>query len=251
MFTIALIGADGSGKTTITRQIERDLPLSIKYIYMGFSPLSSNVALPTTRLISWMKQLFGKGGDTGGPPDPTRKRPRSNNPLKRLASAIKAVLRLANRLAEEWFRQAVVWYYRYLGYIVLTDRHFFSDYYAHDIANNDPDRSFTSRLHGFVLGRFYPRPDLIIFLDAPAEVLFARKGEGSIELLEMRRQEYLQLQEQVGRFVIVNADRPLPEVTADVLAAIEEFQVEGVRPAPGSTWGSRHRYPFGKGWNER
>lgn len=228
MFTIALVGADGSGKTTIARQIERDRPLTIKYIYMGFSPLSSNVALPTTRLISWVKRLSGRKGDTSGPPDPTRKRPRSNNPLKRLTSGVKAVLRLTNRLAEEWFRQVVVWYYRYLGYVILTDRHFFSDYYAHDIANDDPDRPFTSRIHGLILERFYPRPELIIFLDAPAEVLFARKGEGSIELLELRRQEYLQLQDQVGRFVVVNADRPLGDVTADVLAAIDEYQVEWV-----------------------
>lgn len=226
MFTTALIGADGSGKTTIARQLEKDLPLSIKYIYMGFSPLSSNVALPTTHLISWVKRRMGKEGDASGPPDPTKRRPRSNNPFKRTASSIKAGLRLAYRLSEEWYRQLVVWYFRYLGYVVLTDRHFFSDYYAHDIANNDPDRPLTSRIHGFFLNHFYPRPDLIIFLDAPAEVLFARKGEGNIELLEMRRQEYLQLRDQVQRFVTVNAEQPLSTVTAEVIEAIEAFQIQ-------------------------
>jgi thymidylate kinase len=225
-FTIALVGADGSGKTTIARQLEKELPETIKYIYMGFSPLSSNFALPTTRFISWLKRLMGQDGDTSGPPDPTKKRRRSKNPVKRLASGVKGSLRLANRLAEEWFRQAVVWYYHHLGFIIVADRHFFSDYYAHDIDNDDPERPLTSRIHGFFLGRLYPRPDLIIFLDARAEVLFERKGEGSIELLEMRRQEYLRLRDQVRSFVTVDAEQPLDKVTADVLAAIEEFRID-------------------------
>jgi thymidylate kinase len=232
MFTTALIGADGSGKTTIARQLERELPLKIKYIYMGFSPLSSNVALPTTRLISSVKKLLGKEGDTSGPPDPTKKRPRHNNPLKRAFSHVKAGFRLSNRLAEEWYRQIIIWYYHYLGYIVLTDRHFFSDYYAHDIANDDSDRPLSSRIHGYLLDRFYPRPDLIIFLDAPADVLFGRKGEGNINLLKLRRQEYLQLQDQVRRFVTIDAQQPLAKVMTDVLEVIEAFQIElAVNPA--------------------
>jgi thymidylate kinase len=226
MFTISLIGADGSGKTTVARQLEKDMPASIKYIYMGFSPLSSNIALPTTQLVSRFKRLLGKAGDTAGPPDPTRKRPRSGSLIKRTARSIKGWLRLANRISEAWYRQFFIWYYRYSGYIVLTDRHFFCDYYAHDVVNDDPDQPMTSRVHGFMLANIYPRPDIIIFLDAPAEVLFDRKGEGSVELLALRRQEYLKLQDQVRSFVTVDADQPLAKVTADVQKAIETFQVQ-------------------------
>ena len=223
MYTIALIGADGSGKTTIAKHIEEQMPLSVKYIYMGFSPLSSNFALPTTRLISLTKRLLGKNGDTSGPPDPTKKRVRPKNPLKKFILFVKGILRLTNRLAEEWFRQIVVWYYQYLGYAILTDRHFFSDYYAYDIANSDPDRPLTSRIHGFFLKHIYPRPHMIIFLDAPAEVLFARKGEGSLELLDLRRKEYQNLHDQVKRFVTINVDQPLEIVIADVVNALENF----------------------------
>jgi hypothetical protein len=37
-----------------------------------------------------------------------------------------------------------------------------------------------------MLEHFYPKPNLVIYLDAPAEMLFARKKEGTIELLEQR-----------------------------------------------------------------
>jgi thymidylate kinase len=65
---------------------------------------------------------------------------------------------------------------------------------------------------------------LVIFLDAQPQVLLSRKGEGTIELLELRRREYLQLDNEVRRFVTVNAEQPLDTVTAEVVAVIGEFQ---------------------------
>jgi GTPase SAR1 family protein len=50
MFTVALIGGDGAGKTTIANRLVEDLPFRVKYLYMGFSTISSNAALPTTKL---------------------------------------------------------------------------------------------------------------------------------------------------------------------------------------------------------
>src|SRR3712207_8707740 len=49
------------------------------------------------------------------------------------------------------------------------------------------------RSHGFVLAHVYPKPDLVVYLDAPPEVMLARKGEGSVEALARRRGEYLAL----------------------------------------------------------
>jgi thymidylate kinase len=131
---------------------------------------------------------------------------------------------LINQLGEEWFRQIVAWHYRRRGYVVLFDRHFFFDYYAHDIANGGQHRRIASQIHGFLLKHFYPQPDLVVFLDAPAEVLFARKGEGTIGFLEHRRQEYLQLRQHVRNFFVVDATRPLDDVTRDVIALIQNFR---------------------------
>lgn len=224
MFTVALVGPDGAGKSTIVRRlVKQDLSLPVKYVYMGINPDASNLLLPTTRLMLAIKRGRGRRPDMGGPPDPTRVKVRPQGVLGRAAAGLKSSLRLANLMAEEWFRQGLIWYYQRRGYIVLFDRHFFFDYYAHDIANNGVERPLTSRIHGFVLERFYPRPDLVICLDAPAEVLFRRKGEGTLELLELRRQEYLKSWEQVTHFVTVDATQSEDDVTREVVELVQDF----------------------------
>ena len=83
------------------------------------------------------------------------------------------------------------------------------------------------RIHGYNLRRLYPRPDLVILLDAPAEVFFARKGEGTLESIEMRRQEYLAQADMFRSFVIVDARQPTDAVVAEVREAIVSFVRSG------------------------
>jgi hypothetical protein len=52
-------------------------------------------------------------------------------------------------------------------------------------------------LHGLLLRHVYPRPRELVLLDAPAEVLHARKREGTLDALRARRQEYLELAERL------------------------------------------------------
>ena len=223
MFTVALIGPDGAGKTTIGRRIEHMLPLPVKYVYMGVNLDSSNHMLPTTRLLKAIKRARGAAPDVAGPPDPNRVRTHPKGFVKQVLAGLKSGLRMTNRIGEEWFRQALAWYYQRRGNIVLFDRHFFSDYYAYDIANQRADRRLSDRIHGFILNRVYPKPDLVIYLDAPAEVLFARKGEGTIEALERRRQEYMSLQGVVKHFALVDATQPQEVVAREVTNLIRDF----------------------------
>ena len=49
---VALVGADGAGKSTITRLLETaPLPAPVKRIYMGVNLEASSLMLPTTRLL--------------------------------------------------------------------------------------------------------------------------------------------------------------------------------------------------------
>ncbi|MCI0395013.1 MAG: hypothetical protein L0332_21240 [Chloroflexi bacterium] len=223
MFTVAIIGADGAGKTTISRRLERESPRPVKYLYMGVSAASNDRLLPTTRLWLALQRAQGRAGDSSGPPDPARRNKKPKGFARRALASFKETLRLVNQLAEEWYRQGVSWTYRRRGFIVVCDRHFYSDYYAHDIAGPDKNRSLGRRIHGFVLAHLYPRPDLVILLDAPAELLYARKGEGTVELLQRRQQEYWQVRDHVAQFQVVDATQPEDAVFHAVLAHIEQY----------------------------
>lgn len=223
MFTVALIGLDGAGKTTVCRRIEQAYPGPIKYLYMGVNTGSSNRMLLTTRLAAALKNGRGKDQAWQGPPTPGQARSTPKGLLNHLKAGTRATLRLANRLIEEMYRQIITWSYLWRGNIVLYDRHFFFDYYTYDIAPNYPDRPLSRRLHGLFLQHIYPKPNLVIFLDAPAEVVFARKGEGTIEDLNRRRQEYLHMGSQVKHFFVVDATQPVDQVMEEVMRLIYQF----------------------------
>jgi thymidylate kinase len=209
MFSVTLIGPDGAGKTTITRRLETSGLLPFRYLYMGVNLAASNAALPTSRLVHLLKRRRRRAGPAG--PRPAG----SNEGRRRGRSGLRAAARLASRLAEEWYRQLVSWWYQLRGFVVLYDRHFVFDF-APEIAGGG---GVEQRLHRWFLA-LYPQPDLVIFLDAPGEVLFARKGESTAAELERRRQAFLRQGERVPNFVAVDATRPLDEVYAEVAALI-------------------------------
>jgi thymidylate kinase len=221
MVSVAFVGPDGAGKTTISRRLERAFPLPVKYVYMGINLSSSNIMLPTSRLILAFKCALGRTADRRSGPSPDNhyevNHPRSVG--KRAISWVRDYLSLANLLAEECFRHSLVWYYQRRGKVVLLDRWFYADYYASSVTD-DFTRPLRKRIHGFMLEHVYPKPDLVIYLEAPAEVLFARKGEATVERLELRRQEYLRLREMVKQFVVVDASQTTQTVASDVTALI-------------------------------
>lgn len=233
-FTVALVGPDGAGKTTVARRLAEVVPAPVRYLYMGVSPDSSNLLLPTTRLVHAVRRARGVQPDTSGPRDSRRSDPVSpRGTMKRSLSSGRSFLRLANRLAEEWQRALVASLLRRRGSIVVFDRHFFADYYAYDVAPGR--RSTARRVHGFVLARLYPKPDLVLYLDAPAETLLRRKGEGTLQSLARRRREYLDLARVMSNFAVVDADRPLDDVVEEVAARVAGFaNGEGPRPDSGA-----------------
>jgi thymidylate kinase len=226
MVTVALIGADGAGKTSVARALEGSRELAIKYVYMGINAEASNHMLPTTRALVALKRALGRGGNEGGPPDPERVRRREVRGWRGLVRETKSALLLANRVCEEWYRVRVARRYERRGFVVLFDRHFVADYWAHGVADAERAQSFVRRLHARWIARL-PRPDCTILLDAPAAVLFARKAEGTLELLERRRQEYLDFCARLGGCARVDASKPREEVQGDVLRILRGLAARG------------------------
>jgi thymidylate kinase len=233
-FTVALIGCDGAGKTTVARALERESGLPVRYLYMGVGTDSVNRTLPTTRVANELTRRRAAARPAGEAahrgPNGAGERAAGDGAAggtrARRHGRARAALRLANRLAEEWYRQLIAETYVARGAIVVFDRHFLADYHAIDVTG--AGRPLSRRIHGFMLARAYPRPDLAVFLDAPPEVLYSRKGEGTIASLTRRRQDYRGLVDSgdaAGQAAVVSATQPLDAVVAEVAGLIRDYAV--------------------------
>ncbi|MDQ2998540.1 MAG: hypothetical protein M3R61_16010, partial [Chloroflexota bacterium] len=81
-------------------------------------------------------------------------------------------------------------------------------------------RSLKTRARRWLLAAAAPKPNLVVFLDAPGELLYARKGEHSPEILEQQRQHYLGLRAHIPQMVVVDATRDADQVRRTVTALI-------------------------------
>ena len=228
MITIALIGADGSGKTTIAKKLMDSPPLPLKYLYMGLNIESSNYALPTSRFVYRLKLLKykRKNKDLEG----TKLKNLSLHQLEDNRSIDKrgklgATARLINRVSEELYRQCIAWIFQIRGYNVLYDRHFIFDAATIQTGKQLKNQRLTTKIHRWFLNNFYTKPNLSILLHAPAEILFERKREVDIEYLSNRTETFLKVGKQLKNFVVIDATQPIDKVFNDVLEVIKNFTV--------------------------
>lgn len=230
-FLVAILGADGAGKSTITDLVARNLPLPAVRAYLGDEPPADVPVLPTTR---WLRRRWAAAdpskpvlaarredskdvhNSTAGPADDTSE---ALSPLRRLRRNAARVAVVAIAMAEEYHQTSRALQEAGRGKVVLLDRHYFYDYYFHVVAVRADAR--IDRIHGRWLKSVLPRPSLVICLDAPAELLYSRQPEGTLEQRVARRAEYLRMSEEVGMHVL-DAARPVHQVVEDVTQLVLE-----------------------------
>jgi thymidylate kinase len=215
--TVALIGPDGSGKTTIASRLQSELGVPTAYVYMGVNPDASTHQLPTTRLLWALRRRRGQRPDAGPPPAPRAAASGRGGFVREL----RGLLRAANLMADEGYRSLIVRIEERRGRVVVFDRHYFLDYHAHDIVGGR-ERPVGRRVHGWFLRRVLRKPDLVVYLEAPAAELLRRKGEGTIDDLIRRQHDYERALADLPSVVRIAADRPLDDVVADVRSTVLE-----------------------------
>lgn len=185
---------------------------------MGSNPSAFTHTLPTTKAWIRLKAAVGKEIHHSGPPAPESTR-RPSSPVERGARHIKSLVVLGLRVAEDMYRLLVAATYARKGHIVIMDRHPYPDYYTRRVQDTDAWLRWGDRIHGFLLRHVYPRPSNLVLLDAPAEVLHARKPEGSLAALEARRREYADMIRSLpdASVTVIDATRSEESISSDLL----------------------------------
>ncbi len=119
------------------------------------------------------------------------------------------------RLFRQWRRYLTGRYHQLRGRLVIFDR------YIYD-ALLPPARQMSPlrRMRRWLLGRLVPSPDLVLLLDAPAEILHRRKREYGVAVLAERRQQYLRLEGRVANLAVLDASRDQEEVLREATSLI-------------------------------
>jgi thymidylate kinase len=119
------------------------------------------------------------------------------------------------RIVRQWIRWAGARWQAARGRFVIFDR------YSYD-ALLPPTRRIgaLARARRWLLARSVPAPDVVFVLDAPGEVLHARKGEHTPEKLEVQRQQYLALRSRLPGIEVIDVTRDLPDVRREITSTI-------------------------------
>jgi thymidylate kinase len=216
MFSVALLGPDGVGKTTIARRLVETSALPAQYLYIGPNYDAANYVLPITRW--WVKRAQRAAGETAAQGATTQRR----SVRKSIRRWLGGVHGLLQGTLHQLYLHLVARYLLYQGYVVVFDRHLTLDYQL----TLDREKQPFSLRRGvrWVLYRAVcPDPDLVICLDAPPEVVFARKQELSLAVLAERRRQYRSLDGKVKHLAVVDASRDLELVVDDVRQVVSDF----------------------------
>ncbi|MCC6800731.1 MAG: hypothetical protein IT325_11475 [Anaerolineae bacterium] len=139
---------------------------------------------------------------------------------KRAARALPG-LGFARLLLTQWGRYLTARSHQAAGRLVIFDR------YAYDALLPSPrPQSLPRRIRRWLLAHTCPPPDLVVLLDAPAEILFARKGEHGVEALESQRQSYLALRQRIPQMVVVDATEGIEATRRRVSSLIWQAYVQ-------------------------
>lgn len=165
--SVALLGPDGAGKSTLAERSISTRGEDVLTMYMG---------------------LYGAD---------SRPRSRSRVPGLGLVAALIHLWRL-------WLRAER---HRRRGGLVIFDRY---SYDALTAPRSAGGRG--AKLRRAIIGRCLPPPDLVVVLDAPADVLLSRKGEHDTEHLDRHRQALLRLAAERPSWIVLDTS-PGPEST--------------------------------------
>jgi len=198
---VVILGPDGSGKSSVIDKIIPDLA-------------------PAFRKTQYIHLRPSLGRENTGRNTPVDA-PHSRRARGRFASVVKVFYLL--------FDYCVGYLLRIRPMLVRSTFVVFDRYY-HDLMV-DPKRYRFSGPLWFArsVAGLVPKPDVTILLDAPADLIQARKKEVPLKETERQREEYLRLVGEMQNGIVIDASQPLESVVTDVNKAILDVMSERTR----------------------
>jgi thymidylate kinase len=196
--TIVLLGADGSGKSTVADGI-------IETMSRTFSPQKG-------RRYHWKPPVFSASRQAARGPTTD---PHAAPERGRVPSLFFFTVHWLEFLLGYWLRIRPV---LFRGGLVLIDRYYY-DFFV-------DQKRYRLRVPLWLVRCgywFLPKPDLVLLLDAPAEVLRSRKQELPPAEIERQRTDYRALAEGLSHAHVVDAGQPPGKVAEDATRAILEL----------------------------
>ena len=210
MTSVAIVGGDGSGKTTLARKFMQTSKFPVKYLYMGLSTLKSEPAFPTTLLIRYMKTRSYRSTENASTDDNGQASfmlDYHHNPTRR--SDLWRAVRSFNYLIDVLYRLVYSWIYQLRGYLVIYDRYYLFMAAPEVHGERRVFQHWIDQLLYWIFDKIYPEPDIVVFLDAPPDILYERKPEGKLDYLEKRRIATIEQGKRTANFVVLDATQPI------------------------------------------
>lgn len=194
---VAFLGADGAGKSTVLAEVERSLAPAFRR---------------TKRYH--LRPHLGASTQSSSPVTEPHDLPPRGYAVSLTKLAYWWVDYLVGYLADIYQRLA-------RSTFVTFDR-----YYYDLLVDPQRYRYGAPAWAARIVSKFVPRPDIVILLDAPAEVLQARKQEVTLDETVRQRRAYLKLVRSLPNGHVVDASHPLEDAVADVETIIIDYLVK-------------------------
>lgn len=238
---VALVGVDGSGKSTIVRELVSALrPAEVVPLYMGQAIASGGHVLPTTALMRLARARLRSAPSRPAVAGPSRRPTQTATGRRpRRYSRLRSTVAMANRLLEAWWRGRVAARHRRRGRVVVYDRYLPLEAIVALADRARREVHHLDRAEHRITRRLVPAPDMVVHLDLPGELAVMRKGESSARRLDRWGHVIREWGDGRDEYVRVDASRPVAEVLADVGAAIDGWLAS--HRALGTTSNERRR----------
>jgi thymidylate kinase len=193
---LAFMGPDGAGKSTVIEGLTQEFAI----------PLRRRI------LFHWRPEVLARRRDNNPVTEPHGQTPRSI-----LASMVYLSAVFADCWAGYLF---VIWARLVRSDFVQFDRYF------HDVLVDSLRYRYGGPAwYAAFLCRLLPEPDVVILLDADADLIFARKSELSRAEIQRQRAAYRQLRFRRARVVYVASDAGIqPTLLASATALVDFMQ---------------------------